>query len=228
MSGTPALIGRYEVERELGSGGMGEVYLAYSPAGDPVSIKLIRGGRLDPDTRRRFEREAEIARTIVGTNRIARFLDADPYADRPWLAMEYVQGTTLAAHVADHGALPVPLVASLGALLAEGLAAVHAVRLVHRDLKPQNVMLGENGPMLIDFGLGAFLDAVSNSLSHSGVVLGTPGCDPARAQPGLDAAGTVHRPYGHRRHRDMGSGRRAGGAIRDGAGRADRARRCRG
>ncbi|GAA3645474.1 hypothetical protein GCM10022267_35250 [Lentzea roselyniae] len=94
MSDMPALIGRYVVERELGSGGMGEVYLAYSPAGDPVAVKLIRSDRLDPVTRARFEKEALIARTVVGTNRVARFLDADPYAGRPWLAMEYVPGST--------------------------------------------------------------------------------------------------------------------------------------
>ncbi|MGW3715574.1 hypothetical protein ACWD8L_00315 [Streptomyces sp. NPDC005133] len=73
--------------RELGSGGMGEVYLAYSPAGSPVAVKVIRTDKLDPVTRARFEKEALIARTVIGTNRVARFLDADPFADRPWLAM---------------------------------------------------------------------------------------------------------------------------------------------
>ena len=80
--GLPSRIGRYAVARTLGAGGMGEVYLAYSPAGSPVAVKLIRRDRLDPHTRARFEREARIARTLVGTNRVARFLDADPYADR--------------------------------------------------------------------------------------------------------------------------------------------------
>jgi serine/threonine protein kinase len=174
MIDTPPLIGRYVVDRRLGSGGMGEVFLAYSPAGDPVAVKLIRGDRLDPLTRARFEKEAQIARTVVGTNRVARFLDADPYADRPWLAMEYVAGATLAAHVEEHGPLPVALVASLGALLAEGLEAVHAVGLLHRDIKPQNVILGEYGPVLIDFGLGAFFDsAAPDTLTQSGMIIGT-------------------------------------------------------
>ncbi|MFF7039142.1 serine/threonine-protein kinase [Streptomyces massasporeus] len=178
MSGVPEQIGRYVVERELGSGGMGEVYLAFSPAGDPVAVKLIRPDRLDPVTRARFEKEALIARTVVGTNRVARFLDADPYAERPWLAMEYVPGQTLLTYVDEHGPLPAPLVASLGALLAEGLQAVHAVGLLHRDLKPQNVMLGVYGPILIDFGLGAFLDTAKDTLSHSGMIIGTVRCMP--------------------------------------------------
>ncbi|MBB6120562.1 protein kinase domain-containing protein [Nocardiopsis algeriensis] len=109
MSGTPSQIGEYTVDRELGSGGMGEVYLAYSPAGDPVAVKLIRADRLDPVARKRFEREAEMARTVVGTNRVARFLTADPYAQRPWMAMEYVPGQTLLDHVGQHGPLCVRL-----------------------------------------------------------------------------------------------------------------------
>lgn len=108
MDGAPEQIGRYVVERELGSGGMGEVYLAFSPAGDPVAVKLIRSDRLDPVTRARFEKEALIARTVVGTNRVARFLDADPYAERPWLAMEYVPGQTLLTYVDGNGPLPAP------------------------------------------------------------------------------------------------------------------------
>lgn len=178
MNGVPEQIGRYVVERGLGSGGMGEVYLAFSPAGDPVAVKLIRGDRLDPVTRARFEKEALIARTVVGTNRVARFLDADPYAERPWLAMEYVPGQTLLTYVDTNGPLPAPLVASLGALLTEGLQAVHAVGLLHRDLKPQNVMLGVYGPILIDFGLGAFLDTSKDTLSHSGMIIGTVRCMP--------------------------------------------------
>lgn len=178
MTEVPAQIGRYTVERELGAGGMGQVYLAYSPGGDPVAVKVIRNDRLDQATRARFEREALIARTVVGTNRVARFLDADPYADEPWMAVEYVPGLTVHEQVERVGTLPVPLVASLGALLAEGLEAVHAVDLLHRDLKPQNVMLGEYGPILIDFGLGAFLDAGKDTLTHDGMIIGTVRCMP--------------------------------------------------
>jgi serine/threonine protein kinase len=177
-------IGRYAVAHRLGAGGMGEVFLAYSRAGSPVAIKVIRPDRLDPHTRERFEREARIARTVVGTNRVARFLDADPFADRPWLAMEYVPGRTLLEHVHDFGVLPPRLVASLGLLLAEGLEAVHGANLLHRDLKPQNIMLGADGPIIIDFGLGAFLDAPPDSLSHSGDVIGTVRCMPPEQASG--------------------------------------------
>lgn len=195
MSGVPTRIGRYTVARELGSGGMGEVYLAYTPAGDPVAIKVIRNDKLDPLTRARFEKEALIARTVIGTNRVARFLDADPYADQPWLAMEYVAGRTLLACVDSDGALPLPLVASLGALLAEGLSAVHAAGLLHRDLKPQNVIMGSDGPMIIDFGLGAFMDTSQESLSHSGMIIGTVRCMPpeqAGGHPQVTPAADVY------------------------------------
>ncbi|MFF4748234.1 serine/threonine-protein kinase [Streptomyces sp. NPDC001268] len=195
MSGVPTRIGRYTVARELGSGGMGEVYLAYTPAGDPVAVKVIRNDKLDPVTRARFEKEALIARTVIGTNRVARFLDADPYADRPWLAMEYVAGRTLLACVDGDGVLPLPLVASLGALLSEGLAAVHAAGLLHRDLKPQNVILGSDGPMIIDFGLGAFMDTSQETLSHSGMIIGTVRCMPpeqASGRPQVTPAADVY------------------------------------
>lgn len=195
MSGVPTRIGRYTVARELGSGGMGEVYLAYTPAGDPVAVKVIRNDKLDPLTRARFEKEALIARTVIGTNRVARFLDADPYADRPWLTMEYVAGRTLLACVDSDGVLPLPLAASLGALLAEGLSAVHAAGLLHRDLKPQNVILGDDGPMIIDFGLGAFMDSSQETLSHSGMIIGTVRCMPpeqAGGHPQVSPAADVY------------------------------------
>ncbi|AXI89654.1 serine/threonine protein kinase [Streptomyces sp. ETH9427] len=174
----PSRIGPYLVERQLGAGGMGEVYLAYSVAGEPVAVKVIRPDRTDPHTRARFEREAAIARTISGTGRVARFIEADPFAEQPWLAMDYVPGRPLSDVVRDQGPLSAPLVASLGALLAEGLAAVHSAGLVHRDLKAQNVILGDFGPVIIDFGLGAFVGASKGSLTQAGMVIGTVRCMP--------------------------------------------------
>ncbi|MEV4129765.1 serine/threonine-protein kinase [Nocardia sp. NPDC049707] len=191
----PAKIDRYTVDRELGSGGMGEVYLAHSPGGDQVAVKLIRSDKHDPETRARFEREALIARTVIGTGRVARFLNADPFAERPWMAMEYVPGRTLLTCIDADGVLPSLFVASLGVLLAEGLEAVHAAKLLHRDLKPQNVIMGRDGPMIIDFGLGAFLDGDSESLSRSGMVVGTIRCMPpeqARGSSELTTAADVY------------------------------------
>lgn len=195
MTGLPERIGRYTVAKELGSGGMGEVYLAYTPGGDPVAVKLIRSDKLDPHTRARFEKEALIARTVIGTNRVARFLDAEPFAERPWLAMEYVAGRTLLACVNQNGILPLPLVASLGVLLTEGLEAVHAAELLHRDLKPQNIIMGREGPVIIDFGLSAFMDATHESLSHSGMIIGTIRCMPpeqAGGNPKVTPAADVY------------------------------------
>lgn len=180
----PSRIGPYLVERQLGAGGMGEVYLAYSVAGEPVAVKVIRPDRTDPHTRSRFEREAAIARTISGTGRVARFIDADPFAEQPWLAMDYVPGRPLSDVVKDQGPLSTPLVASLGALLAEGLSAVHGAGLVHRDLKAQNVILGDFGPVIIDFGLGAFVDASKGSLTQAGGLIGTVRCMPPEQASG--------------------------------------------
>lgn len=174
----PTRIGPYLVDRRLGAGGMGEVFLAYSVAGEPVAVKMIRPDRTDPHTRARFEREAAIARTISGTGRVARFIDSDSFAEQPWLAMDYVPGRPLSDIVNEQGPLAAALVASLGALLAEGLAAVHAAGLVHRDLKAQNVILGDFGPVIIDFGLGAFVGASKGSLTQAGMVIGTVRCMP--------------------------------------------------
>ncbi|KOV13082.1 serine/threonine protein kinase [Streptomyces sp. XY431] len=198
MAAMPEKVGRYFLQEELGSGGMGTVYKAYTPAGDPVAVKLIRRDQLEEATRLRFEREAAIAKALVATNRVARFLEADPFADQPWMAMEYVPGRTLRDHVEAEGPLPPLLVASLGALLAEGLDAAHRADLVHRDLKPQNVMLGADGPVIIDFGLGAFTvpgPADQDSLSHQGLVIGSIRCMPpeqAAGNPQVTSAADVY------------------------------------
>lgn len=172
----PTELGGYELLGRIGHGGMGQVYLGESPGGEPAAVKVIKPSVVDSETRQRFAQEVEILKTIWGA-RIAALLDADPDADRPWLATEYIEGLDLSRQVASHGPLPSLLTASLGATLAEGLATVHKQGLLHRDLKPANVLLGPNGPKIIDFGLAVFAES-SVSLTAPNTVVGTPSCMP--------------------------------------------------
>ncbi|MFJ8656735.1 protein kinase [Streptomyces rochei] len=172
----PAELGGYELLGRIGQGGMGQVYLGESPGGEPAAVKVIKPSVVDSETRTRFAQEVEILKTIWGA-RIAALLDADLDAERPWLATEYVEGLDLSRHVAAHGPLPALLTAALGATLAEALATVHRQGLLHRDLKPANVLLGPNGPKVIDFGLAVFAES-SVSLTAPHMVVGTPSCMP--------------------------------------------------
>lgn len=172
----PAELGGYELLGRIGQGGMGQVYLGESPGGEPAAVKVIKPSVVDTETRTRFAQEVEILKTIWGV-RIAALLDADPDAERPWLATEYVEGLDLSRHVAAHGPLPALLTAALGATLAEALATVHRQGLLHRDLKPANVLLGPNGPKVIDFGLAVFAES-NVSLTAPHTVVGTPSCMP--------------------------------------------------
>lgn len=102
----------------------------------------------------------------------APVLDADPDAERPWLATAFVDGPSLQAYVADQGPLGDQGVAALAVRMADGLAALHTAGLVHRDLKPSNVLLADDGPRLIDFGISRAAD--TTSLTQTGHVMGTP------------------------------------------------------
>ncbi|WP_217707128.1 serine/threonine-protein kinase [Nonomuraea rhodomycinica] len=165
-------VGPYRLVGRLGGGGMGEVFLGRSRGGLPVAVKVVRPDLAgDAEFRRRFAQEVEAARKVGGFY-TAQVIDADTSAARPWLATAYIPGPSLEEAVSRHGPLPVASVAVLGAGLAEGLAAVHACGLVHRDLKPGNVILAEGGPRLIDFGIVRALDRVSQT--HSRMVVGTP------------------------------------------------------
>ncbi|MGW1059113.1 protein kinase domain-containing protein [Micromonospora rubida] len=170
---TLGTIGGYELVRLLGSGGMGDVYFAVSPTADRVALKVIRQHLIEePTVRERFAAEVESLKLVFGS-RVARLEDADPFADPAWLAVEYVAGATLRQHVDARGPLPLPLAAMAGAMLADGLAKVHQAGLLHRDLKPQNIILGPDGPKLIDFGLALLIDR-SDYLTEPGVLVGTP------------------------------------------------------
>ncbi len=168
----PTVVGTYRIAAKLGAGGMGKVYLSYTPAGRPVAVKVIRPEFAeDPAFRRRFAQEVQAARRVHGLS-TAPVVDSDTDGSRPWLATAYVQGPTLAAAVADHGPLPLTTVLLLIAGTAEALQSVHAAGLVHRDLKPSNVLLASDGPRVIDFGIARAADATA--LTDSGVTVGTP------------------------------------------------------
>ncbi|MFI8193008.1 serine/threonine-protein kinase [Streptomyces sp. NPDC085946] len=169
----PTAVGPYRLLGRLGSGGMGRVYLGRSAGGRTVAVKIVHPHfALDEEFRARFRREVEAARR-VGAAWTAPVLDADPQAPVPWVATAYAAGPSLAAAVAG-GPLPAHTVRVLGAGLAEALAAVHELNLVHRDVKPSNVLLTVDGPLLIDFGIARATDGTA-SLTSTGVSIGSPG-----------------------------------------------------
>ncbi|MGX5185847.1 bifunctional serine/threonine-protein kinase/ABC transporter substrate-binding protein [Streptomyces avermitilis] len=169
----PARLAGYRLLGRLGAGGMGVVYLARSAGGTLVALKVIQAEYAeDPDFRERFRREADTARRMTSPW-VASLVDADPGAAQPWLATTFVPGPSLAEALAAHGPLPVPGLRVLGARLAEALRELHAAGLVHRDVKPGNVLLALDGPRLIDFGVARNFE--DTALTSTGVVVGTPG-----------------------------------------------------
>ncbi|MEV0530338.1 serine/threonine-protein kinase [Kitasatospora sp. NPDC050463] len=170
----PRQVGGYRLLRRLGSGGMGRVYLGRTAGGRTVAVKLVRGELAeDAEFRARFRQEVEAARRVGGAW-TAPVLDADTEGEHPWVATGYVAGPALGTAVRDFGPLPEPAVRTLGVGLAEALAHVHGLGLVHRDVKPSNVLLTLDGPRLIDFGIARALDATSG-FTRSGYVVGSPG-----------------------------------------------------
>jgi len=168
----PTVLGPYTLSARLGSGGMGTVYLGTDDSGRQAAVKVLRDSPgLAPASVQRFAREV-VAVATIDSPRVARLLDADPVAEQPWLATEYVPGPTLTAAVSAGGPMPAGLLHALATGLAEGLCAVHEAGVVHRDLKPGNVMLAPDGPKIIDFGIVAGLPG---TVTESGIVLGSVG-----------------------------------------------------
>ncbi|MFD8418275.1 protein kinase [Streptomyces sp. NPDC059466] len=169
----PSHIGRYRLVGRLGEGGMGRVYLARSPGGRPVAVKVINDHlRHDEHALSRFRREVETLGTVRSAytaSLIDAELDAPPY----WLATEYVPGPTLHTAVTTHGPLPADLARIMLAALAEGLDAIHVRGVWHRDLKPHNVILSATGPQLIDFGIAR--NSGPSDLTQVGSAMGSPG-----------------------------------------------------
>jgi serine/threonine protein kinase len=173
QQGDPQRVGPYVLLGRLGSGGMGRVYLARSPGGRTVAVKVIRAALADDSGfRHRFAREVASARKVGGLY-TAQVVDADVEGPVPWLVTAYVPGRALSDAVDEHGPLPAPTVLALAAGLAEGLNAIHAAGVIHRDLKPSNVLLAQDGPRIIDFGISSAADATQ--LTGTGFMIGSPG-----------------------------------------------------
>jgi len=170
---TRLVAGRYEIERPLGHGAMATVDLAHDVELDrSVALKrLAENLSRDEELRARFLREGRLAARLAHPN-VVRIFDVGEDDERPFIAMEYVDGETLAELVRRRGPLPAREVAELGAQICRALAAAHEAGLVHRDVKPQNLLLGSNrllklGDFGIAFGLGG------TRLTMAGTVLGT-------------------------------------------------------
>jgi serine/threonine-protein kinase len=166
------VVGPYVIERPLGEGGMGLVFLALDADGDEVALKLVRSELAgDSVFRRRFEREASAARSIADP-RVVAVLDVGEFRGVPYMAQQYVAGRSLRERLEREGPLDLDATVVLCLQVAKGLDAVHARRLVHRDLKPSNILLDDAGAAYItDFGLAKDRDA--SALTKSGHAVGS-------------------------------------------------------
>ncbi len=172
----PGTLGPYRLQDRLGEGGMGVVHLAQDPVGNLVAIKVLHPwhpwGAEEATARRRLAREVETMRRVRSPF-VAEVLDADVTGEFPYIVTRYVRGPTLEEMVRSRGPLSGGGLRRLAFGTAEALAAIHAAGVVHRDLKPGNVMLTDDRPVVIDFGIAQAGD--STRLTQTGLVMGTPG-----------------------------------------------------
>ena len=167
------LVGEYRLLARIGEGGMGVVHLARAADGRRVALKVLRPHVVgDLEARQRLAREVSSLR-LVHSPRVAEVLDADPHGPTPYVATRYVPGLSLHEHVREEGPLAGTDLVHFARCLAEALLAVHAVGVLHRDVKPSNVLMEGRSPVLIDFGLARL--AEDSRLTHTGWLLGTPG-----------------------------------------------------
>ncbi len=187
LDSLPRKIGPYRVLEKIGEGGMGVVYLARDAANRQVAVKVLGPAvASDPAARLRLAREVETMRR-VSNRHVAAVLDADLDGSSPYVVTRYVPGQTLEAAVHQNGPLRGGALQRLASGLAEALAAIHAAGVVHRDLKPGNVMLDDGQPVVIDFGIAHIQD--STRLTKTGLVMGTPGYLSPEVIEGKEASG---------------------------------------
>ncbi|WP_328640145.1 serine/threonine-protein kinase [Streptomyces canus] len=168
----PEYAGHYRLESCLGSGGMGVVHVARSTSGMKLAVKVVHTEfAKDPEFRGRFRQEVAAARKVSGAF-TASVVDADPDAERPWMATLFIPGPTLSDEVKRNGPMAPSELRRLMAGLAEALRDIHRVGVVHRDLKPSNVLLAGDGPKVIDFGISRPKD--SELRTETGKLIGTP------------------------------------------------------
>ena len=172
-AGDPDRVGRYRLTARLGSGGMGVVYLGVAEDGRLVAVKVLRPELADDrEFRARFDREAAVLARIRGMG-IVRVIEAGTDSAGPFTVTEYVAGRSLDEYVGSAGPLDAGMLYGLATGLAQALTVIHAAGVVHRDLKPGNVILAVDGPKLIDFGIAQALDSVA--LTQAGMTVGSAG-----------------------------------------------------
>lgn len=165
----PRRLGDYALDRRLGEGGQGVVYLARSKGGELVALKVLHHG-WSKSARARFLKEAAAARRVTSPH-TARLIDADVSGDRPYIVSEYVNGPSLQHVVEESGPLRGEQLHRLAVRTAMALAEIHRAGIVHRDVKPGNIVIGPRGAKVIDFGIAKALDSATPVTTHP---LGTP------------------------------------------------------
>lgn len=173
--GDPSSLGQYAVVGRLGAGGQGAVYLGRSPAGDHVAIKLLHEQmNTDSSARTRFAREVEAAQKVAPFC-TAQVLDHDLHGRPPYIISEFIDGPPLYDVVLRKGPFHGTSLERLAIGTATALAAIHEAGIVHRDFKPNNVLLASDGPRVVDFGIARSVNSPESSLTATGMVVGTPG-----------------------------------------------------
>ncbi|MFI2200121.1 bifunctional serine/threonine-protein kinase/ABC transporter substrate-binding protein [Streptomyces sp. NPDC020192] len=169
----PSFVGGHRLLARLGEGGMGVVYLGRTESGALAAVKVIQAQFAhDEEFRVRFRREVRAAQKVASPW-VVKVTGADAEAEQPWLASAFEPGPALADAVRRHGPLPSRAVRVLGKMLARALASVHEAGLVHRDVKPGNILLAVDGPRLIDFGIAR--SPHDTAVTSTDLVVGTPG-----------------------------------------------------